>query len=302
MKVPTYYALLFVMITSIFGCSENEGPTPTTGRLNVFMVDAPFPTDMVKEATVTVFKVDARMADSNKEEDMGEDGMTGEGPTAPGGFVPLMENEVTLNLLDLVGGVSEQLVSSDIPVGCYDLIRVYVRGVQVVLKDDTVFQLDVPSGAQTGIKVFMEPCIEVAGGLSSDLLLDFDVSRSFVPKGSLTSPNGIEGFNFTPVIRGSNLSTTGTLWGTVTYQAEADVPEPLQGAMITIYNPDETELASTQTDSEGNYEISGVDAGSYRVEVTLEGFIPQSVDGIEVVAGNRTNQDFIMEAEVMPDE
>ncbi|UCE68773.1 MAG: DUF4382 domain-containing protein, partial [Flavobacteriaceae bacterium] len=214
------------------------------------------------------------------------------------GFITLMEEELgPINLLELVGGVQEKLVEAEIPAGTYDLIRVYVRDAEIVMNDDdnTTYDLKVPSGAQSGIKVFIAPPLQVAGGLSEDLILDFDVSKSFIPKGgSVNNPGGITGFNFTPVIRGSNLSTAGSIGGTVFLEAEGEGdPNPVEDAEITLYSLEDEDLTSTFTGPEGGYSIS-IEPGIYRVEVSFEGYETQSVEGVEVVLGNRTTLEDIV--------
>lgn len=59
-----FYALSFILLT-FMGCSSDGdgGNSDTTGRLTVQLTDAPFPFDMVAEANVTVFKIDARLKD-----------------------------------------------------------------------------------------------------------------------------------------------------------------------------------------------------------------------------------------------
>jgi hypothetical protein len=107
----------------------------------------------VAEANVTIFKIDAR----NKDEETDDS------------FVVLMEQEIKVNLLELTNGITETLVDTEVPVGMYDLVRVYVKGVNVVLTDGTSYNLDVPSGEQTGIKLFIKPGLTVNGRLSADL-------------------------------------------------------------------------------------------------------------------------------------
>lgn len=51
----------------------------------------------------------------------------------------------------------------------------------VYLKNGKRFDLSVPSGAQTGVNVFLSLVINVVSQVSTDLLLDFDLSRSFLP-------------------------------------------------------------------------------------------------------------------------
>ena len=80
-------------------------------------------------------------------------------------FIVLMEEEMEVNLLDLTNGVTKNLADLDVPVGTYDLVRVYVKGVNVVLTDGSTFDLKVPSGEQSGIKIFIKPGLVVSGAL-----------------------------------------------------------------------------------------------------------------------------------------
>ncbi|HDZ14960.1 hypothetical protein LCGC14_1019570 [marine sediment metagenome] len=278
--------IVIIALSLLFiNCSDNDDGNREYGRLSVKLTDAPFPHDLVEEANVTIFKVEARLkgksenqtidsTDTNLEIDSGNP------------FVLLMENEVQVNLLDLTNGVTETLVNTDIPVGTYDLIRVYVKGVNVVLKNGTNYDLKVPSGEQSGIKIFIKPGISVNGGLTSDLLLDFDVSKSFVAKGGL--PN-ITGFNFKPVIKASNLSTTGTLSGIIT-EIKEEISVGVEGAQIGVYVSDTLNTTSF-SDVDGSYMLMGLEAGSYSVKVEKLGYLMQTADDVQINVANKTVQD-----------
>lgn len=277
------YSIVFVAISTLFiSCSDNNDAN-NFGRLSVQLIDAPFPHDLVAEANVTIFKVDARYKGDIEPDNQAIDstGVTVETDKGKP-FVVLMENEVDVNLLELTNGVTTTLVDTDVPVGSYDLIRVYVKGINVVLKDGTTYNLDVPSGSQSGIKVFIKPELIVNGGLSSDLLLDFDVSKSFVQKS--------DGFNFKPVIKASNLSTAGTLMGTIT-AVEQDTIVGIEGAQVAVFIAD-TLNTTTFSDVDGGYMLMGLEAGSYQVEVEKEGYIIQTVKEVQINAANKTVQDF----------
>ncbi len=296
MRTKIFFYAVSLALFAFIGCSEDENngnPGDTTGRITVQLTDAPFPFDMVAEANVTVFKVDARLKDGDDDE-MDDD-------TEGSSFVTLMEEEISVNLLDLTNGVTEELADVEIPVGTYDLVRVHVKGVNVVLTDERTFDLNVPSGAQTGIKVFIEPGLTVAGGLSSDLLLDFDVSRSFVAKGNLNSVDGINGFNFKPVIKASNLSTAGTLSGTVTTM-DGEETVVLDAAQISILDANDEPITSGATNIDGNYAIMGLEAGTYKAFASLTGYVNSDTLEVNIVAANKTVQDFQLEAEVVEEE
>ncbi len=285
--------LFLVVVLSILciGCTDGNDSNSEVGRLKVQLTDAPFPHDLVAEANVTVYKIDARYKGSSymEDESIDYDDMTLE-ESKDEGFTILMENEIQVNLLDLTNGVTKTLVDVDVPAGSYDLMRVYVKGINVVLKDGNTYDLKVPSGEQSGIKIFLKPELIVNGGLTSDLLLDFDVSKSFVAKGGI---NNINGFNFKPVIKASNLSTAGTLAGVITEKI-ADDNIGVDGAQVAIFIAD-TLNTTTFSDIDGAYMIMGLDAGTYSVTVEKEGYQIQTATEVQINAANKTVQDFEMQ-------
>lgn len=283
MKVKFISPIIILVLLFFSGCSEDLNSEANTGRLTLQLTDAPFPYDLISEANVTIFKIDARYKGDSME---GEENNEGDDKT----FIILSEEEMDVNLINLTNGITETLVDIDVPVGSYDLIRVYVKGVNVVLKEGSVFDLKVPSGEQTGIKVFIKPSLYVGGELSADLLLDFDVSRSFIPKGNSKDISGINGFNFKPVIKASNLTTAGSLSGLVS-TIQNEEPIGLEGATVSVFATD-TLNTSTFTDESGSYTILGLIAGSYDVMVELEGYEAQTTEEVTIVAGNKIIQDF----------
>jgi len=278
----------FIVLASLFflGCSEDLSTEENMGRLTVHLTDAPFPYDLIAEANVTIFKVEARYKGDSME---GDENTEDDGNS----FIVLMEEERDFNLLSLTNGITETLADIDVPAGSYDLIRIYVKGVNVVLKDESKYDLKVPSGEQTGIKVFIKPSIVVSGELSSDLLLDFDVGRSFIPKGNIKNISGINGFNFKPVIKASNMSFAGTLTGLVSTMMEGEIIG-LENATVSVFETGTTvdPIMTAPTDENGNYTVMGLNAGSYDVMVELEGYESQIVEEVTIVAGNKIIQDF----------
>ena len=288
MKLNIFSVILIAFSALFISCSDGNDSPSDYGKLSVQLTDAPFPHDLVAEANVTIFKVDARYkADLQLDTQAIEDTDTTVETIQDKPFVVLMENEVQVNLLDLTNGVTQTLVDTDVPVGTYDLIRVYVKGINIVLTNGMTYDLDVPSGSQSGIKIFIKPGLTVNGGLTSDLLLDFDVSKSFVAKGS---GQDINGFNFKPVIKACNLSTTGTLMGEITEIIEGD-SIGVEGAQVAVIVAD-TVNTTTFSDSDGGYMIMGLDAVSYTVVVEKEGYIMQSADDVKINIANKTIQDF----------
>jgi hypothetical protein len=133
----------------------------------------------------------------------------------------------------------------------------------------------------------MEPDLHVAGGLTTDVLLDFNVEKSFILKGNTKSPAGIKGFNFKPVIRAVNITTTGTIEGMVTNSDTA-----IQAASVWIAQ--DTVITSAFTDTVGYYAMPGIPAGLYTLSATLDGFDTVIFEGVEIIEGNLTVQDFTL--------
>lgn len=284
MKLKLVFTSILSMVFLLFGCSDNnDTANGSTGTLSIQLTDAPFLYDMVAEANVTIFKIDARYKGAVETDSVSADGNS---------FITLSEEEVPINLLELTNGITENLVNLEVPAGTYDLVRVYVKGVNVILNDGTVYDLNVPSGEQTGIKVFIQPGLVVQGGLSSDLLLDFDVSKSFVAKGGR---NNLSGFNFKPVIKASNLATAGTLKGLVT-TTEDNISVGLEGAQVSVIVAD-TINTTTFSDIDGRFVIMGLQEGSYDLLVALEGYTSERKEGIAIVASNNTTQDVVLSLE-----
>jgi len=286
------------MALIIMSCSDGEGSGSAegTGTLSVQLTDAPFPYELVAEANVTVYKVEARQVENDDDSsDDTDDSSDDDSNDDNYPYITLMEEEMDVNLLELTNGLTQQLAEIDVPAGSYDLIRIYVKGVNVILTDGTVFDLKVPSGDASGIKVFIDPALTVTSGLSSDLLLDFDVSRSFVPKGNISTPAGVNGFNFKPVIKASNLSTAGTLSGNVG-TVEEEVAIALEGAQISVFAADTLNTTSF-SDVDGNYAILGLVAGMYEVVAELDGYLVSDTLDIQIDAANITTQDFVLEVD-----
>lgn len=288
--------LLVIASAVFFAC--NKTTDDQTGRLVVKITDAPFPVEDIEYANVTINKVELRKVCDGICDGTGEgpgegicDG-TGEGPgegicdAYP--FVVVSEEPVTVNLLDLRNGVTELLADIDLPQGSYDLVRLYIEEASLKVIDGEEHIVKVPSGDKTGIKIFIQPSLLIEGGVTSELLLDFDLSRSFILRGNPNSPAGINGFIFKPVIRTANMSVAGRIEGSVSDTAEALIEN------AEVWITQDTVVATAFTGEDGKYAFIGVPAGLYSVYATGENYDTISYDDVRVVEGNRTIQDFIL--------
>ena len=193
----------------VSGCDKaNNDPN---GRLVISITDGPFPINFVESATVTITKIEIRKA--------------GDGVPDGNPFLTVWEGTESFDLLQLRNGLVETLTDIEVPVGKYDLVRLYVDKAGLKIKDGGNFDVKVPSGSQTGIKIFIKPDLIVEGGLTAELLLDFDLSSSFVMRGNPDSPAGINGFIFKPVIRAANNTESGRIEGSVVDSEGAAIAE-----------------------------------------------------------------------------
>lgn len=60
------------------------------------------------------------------------------------------------------------------------MIRVHVVDARIMLTGGNDYDLRIPSGSSNGLKIKIEPAISTGEGQTSDVLLDFDISKSEV--------------------------------------------------------------------------------------------------------------------------
>jgi hypothetical protein len=282
---------VFLSIFLLVSCNDDENsPQGTKGRINVHLTDSPYPIDLIKNAFVTIDKVEIRQSlESNQGER--EDS-----------FIVISEAEIEIDLLKLTNGITEQIASVDLEAGTYNQIRLHVVDATIVLIDGTEFDLKVPSGESSGLKIKFDPAIQITDGQTSDVLLDFDVSRSFVVKGKIGGK--INGFNFKPVVRGAFLGLAGRVEGNV-----ADTTgNPLENAMVKLWIPedestkivetdDETFEVSSFTGADGKFKLIGIPSGTYSLSCEIEGYIGDTINDVTVISGQSTSLSFELKKE-----
>lgn len=269
MKKKTILLLAAVLILISGACNEIRNGDET-GRVILKVTDAPFDISNIESALVTITKVEL------KEE--------GDGNCEVCEFITLSEDTVILDLIDLRNGVTETLLDMEIPAGRYDMVRLYIYEAGLKLKDsEVIHRLKIPGGSQSGIKVFLRPALEVSEGSLEEVLLDIDLSRSFILRGNPAHNNG---FIFKPVVRAANMAKAGCIRGVVTDTEGMEI----SGASVWIEQ--DTVTATTFTDTQGFYAIIGVPAGTWSVSATKEGYDTIRYNGINITAGNKTVQNF----------
>ena len=277
----TFPAILALVLTlGLAGCDDE----PDTGRVHLVLGDAPYPVDMIQSAEVMVEAVSVHIAGD-------EDNWHQLLPFTP----------KTFDLLDLQNGVTAELVEGEVPVGDLDEIRLLISSGEIVLVDERSFSLTVPSGSSSGLKIKVRPPVAVEGDLTSDILLDMDISRSFRPIPSAPEQvSDIDSFHFAPVVRTANLSTTGSASGFVMSDPgtpSTDDDTPLEGASVLVHAGSDS--MSALTDSTGFYRVLGLEPGIWQIEAEAVDHTG-AMTSVEVFVGNDARADSLRLQVVAP--
>jgi len=188
------------------------------------------------------------------------------------GWIVISEPNETYNILELVNGDVEILADAELEEGTYEQIRLVLNDENTVVIDGQSYNLFVPSGAQSGLKLNINA--EIQEGIQYTLLLDFDASRSVVKRGMTDQ------YNLKPVIRATNEAITGNISGTI-------LPAGTEASIYAIQVSDT--LSTTFADSvTGEFTLMGLEGGTYTVSVDPDeeaGFESASVEGLEVTVG-----------------
>jgi hypothetical protein len=302
-RIPIACATVSLALAAVLlgGC----GWQGATGTINLQITDAPFPVDLISEATVTITEVKIRSAASqpsdepaeSAESELAEDGQDADGDEDPEAeespWVTIFEGSKTFNLLDLRNGRTDLLADATVPAGTYTQMRLVVTEGSITLTDGRIFVMKVPSGAQSGIKLHFTFTVEE--GETQPLLLDVNLARAFqpIPGSGVKRPEDITQFHFKPslAMRLINVVQAGSITGTVTNAAG-----PLAGVTVAALR-DGSEVTATTTEADGTYTLAGLPTGTYTVAFAAEGYSEIEVVDVAVTASQATEGvDVLMEA------
>ena len=131
----------------------------------------------------------------------------------------------------------------------YEQIRLILNDKNTVVIDGETFELFVPSGEKTGLKLNINA--EIREGIQYTLLLDFDANKSVVKR------ENQDLYNLKPVVRATNEAITGNVSGTV-------VPVDARATVYAIQESDTLSTTFADTVS-GEFTLVGLEEGSYTV-------------------------------------
>jgi len=271
-------ASFLMVVTACQEISDGNSIGSSKGNLVVKLTDAPFPVDLIDKALVTIDKIEIRST-ADSLEDKEDSGISS--------FIVLSEKTQQFNLLDLRNGITADMLEMTIDTGSYDLIRMHVVEGKIILKDGTTFNLKIPGNDGGSLKIKISPELVVEGGVTNEVLLDFDVSKSFNVQGNIKSKKGIKGFMFKPVVRAVSQKQCASVTGKVVDNTGALIEQ----ANVQILKGDSV-LTSSLTDKKGEYAMIGIPAGTYKMICEKEGYTTQEKTGIPVEPKHKTIQNF----------
>ncbi len=264
LKNVTFRSFFIAVLISlgVVGCS-NDDSTSNGGSANltVRMTDAPGDYDAV---LIDVQDVEIHVeSEGELEGDADADGWISVGNVQSGVY----------DLLELTGGVTQLLADTEVPAGFVSQIRLVLGANNEVVINGETKPLNTPSAQQSGLKLQVNQTFEA--GENYSYLLDFNVDESIVVTGNGT-------YNLKPVIRLSAEANAGAVIGSVS-------PSDFR-SLVVLTNT--TTTISAYTDTEGNFALNGVPAGTYQLTITpaidsgLDAYVVNEV----VVEANSTTE------------
>lgn len=274
------------LVLALTSCSDSDGssgsPNPAVpSPLTLEVTDAPFAHGIVESAELWVDLITIRGA---------------------GGTQTLHSGStIHFDLALLRNGLTQQLTTNIIQPGEYDQLRLRVVDASLRLIDGDEFStaagnLQLTSTNTSGLKLDVDPPLQIGDGVARTLLLDFDLVKSFkaVPG---NDPLDANSYQLLPVIKVSDLSQTGELHGFVREDDGFGQLIPVSDVTVYVLPRGELQLRnalhSTATGDDGGYVVLGVDPLTYDLVADDNGLQTRS-NSHRVTAGAVTTVDFVL--------
>lgn len=271
---------LFLLSSLLISCGNGVDPVRSqsvssyenlgaaSGNFRLIATDAPFSYENISSAKIIINQIDAKSSGDR--------------------VTSALSVPKTIDLIQLKNGLVSVVVDLNLPAGEYKELNLIIESGSVDLKTGEHFNLKIPSGASSGLKLVFNPSLNITTSASEDILLDIDLSRSFVPQGDSKDASTIKGFHFKPTLRMANLTSAGTVSGKVLSDnttASASDDFKLAGAVVNISQADVI-VSTAVTDDLGNFKIIGLPQGSYSMTIESVGYNTSSPVNVSISAGN----------------
>lgn len=251
-------SLAALMTFTLASCGGGGSGSSSSGdgTLSIALTDST--TQAYRAVYVTIDRVDVHRTDGNWE--------------------VVANPESTYNLLELVNGAIVALGEERLPAGDYTQMRLIIGDTPdntlniddnhhyhanyLIMADNSINELKIPSGPQTGIKLVSG--FTINENQTTALLLDFDAMRSVVKAGA----SGL--YLLKPTIKVLDRGTEATVQGTVASTEGANIA----GAFVSAQSGDPLQIqAGTVTDADGEYKLFLM-PGDYTLVATADDYLP----------------------------
>jgi hypothetical protein len=278
------FPLLFVLI--FIGCNDGGSGSSSKGNFDLSLSDAT--TDEYNGVYVTIEEVQVHKSEGSDWKTVASLGKT-------------------YNLLELVNGVREQLCITELETGHYTQMRLIIGenpdnglnilserhtfGNYIIDKFDKYYELKIPSGYKTGIKIVHG--FDINESQTTELILDFDVSRSIVRAGNKGK------CLLSPTIKVLDTKECSLISGIVV--TDIDTESAMEGVWVSaqIYDLEAADpkdsvviQTSTITDEDGSYTIF-LEPGEYNIIAYKDGYNPDCAKTV-TISNTSYTQDFLL--------
>lgn len=254
-------SLIIGLVALFFATScdmQNNQVTAPDGhaKVNVYLIDAPASYD---EVWVEVLGVEILPKGKNEENGNAWINLAHE------------SEDQKINLLALTGGNSAHLGEVEVPAGEISQIRLLLGDDNYIVQNGQRINLTTPSAQQSGLKLKIDK--PLSAGISYDLIIDFDASKSIVRAGNSGQ------YILKPVLR-VVAEESATIEGTIL---------PLEARPVEVSAIIEEDTVGTFTDESGKFVLRGLKTGSYKlVIVPNESYEGITLEDIETETGKVT--------------
>jgi hypothetical protein len=191
------------------------------------------------------------------------------------GWTTLDSNADVYDLLTLTNGVETVIANDVLPAGRVSQLRLILGNNNSVVVDGETFDLTVPSGSESGLKLQINA--DLIEGITYSVLLDFDAAKSIVATGSGK-------YILKPVVKTITEAQDGAIQGTVLPAAES----------VAIYAIIEDDTVSTSYAAEGNADffLGGLADASYKIGIDpgeLSDYQEVIIENVTVTIGTVTD-------------
>lgn len=258
MKWKKGFLTLAAALVLPLGACDSGTDLGEPGKLTLLLTDAP---GDFQKAVVTISRVE--MVGSGGESDV----------------LVLRDTPVTTDLLTLANDVETLVQDATVPAGTYSQIRFVIPGACIVVEQEDgsgkVFAssgytecgaadgaLQLPSFAQSGIKVNLPGGSITVSGEQKVLLLDFDVSESFGQQAGMSGQ-----WVMTPVINATDFGLTSSIAFTVVVPTSVDLAA--LGVAITDFQAQLNDEPAIALGSDSTVTFLYLDAANSPFSVSL---------------------------------